>query len=65
MEKPIIIPKGCFWVEKENMLYMVCCPICGAENYAPNVASGICTWCGWNANKEEYYSAELNETEKK
>jgi ribosomal protein L37E len=53
MEKPKIIPKGTFWVEKEGKLYMERCPKCRAENYAPNVASGICTWCGYDANDEE------------
>jgi len=52
MEKPIIIPKGTFWVEKEQKLYMVRCPKCDAENYVMNVALGICTWCGYDVNKE-------------
>lgn len=53
MEKPIIIPKGCFWVEEKKMFYMQRCPKCKMENYTPNVASGICAWCGWNVNKVE------------
>lgn len=28
-------------------LYLVRCPKCKAENYAPSVASGECAWCGW------------------
>lgn len=52
MDKPKIIPKGCFWAEDREMLYMERCPSCLAENYAPNVASGICTWCGYDVNKE-------------
>jgi hypothetical protein len=32
-------------------LYLVrcfsCAPEHGRENYAPNVATGTCTWCGW------------------
>lgn len=37
---------------KDNgRIYLVYCPKCGRENYAPNVASGICTWCGYDANK--------------
>jgi ribosomal protein L37E len=50
--KPIDIPKGTFWVEEKKMLYMVRCPKCKMENYTPNVASGICTWCGYDANKD-------------
>lgn len=53
MKKPTIIPKGCFWAEEAKKLYMVRCPKCHAENYAMNVASGICTWCGYDVNEGE------------
>lgn len=29
---------------------LIRCPKCDKENYAPNVATGFCTWCGFNAN---------------
>jgi ssDNA-binding Zn-finger/Zn-ribbon topoisomerase 1 len=58
MEKPNIIPKGTFWVEDKQMLYMVRCPKCNIENYALNVASGICTWCGWDVNENKYICGE-------
>ena len=34
---------------------LIRCPECKKENYAPNVGSGICTWCYFdiNAKKEE------------
>lgn len=32
--------------------YMVYCPKCDLENYAPAVASGTCAWCGLNLNEE-------------
>lgn len=32
--------------------YLQRCPKCDKENYAMNVSSGICTWCGFDANKE-------------
>lgn len=40
---------------KDNMgkTYLVRCPKCGKENYAPSVSSGVCAWCGYDANKEE------------
>lgn len=34
----------------ENGIYLERCPDCGRENYAPAVASGICSWCGYDAN---------------
>lgn len=37
---------------KDNMLALIRCPECHKENYAMNVLSGICTWCGFDANKE-------------
>lgn len=33
-------------------LNMYRCPKCKRENYILNVTSGICTWCGYNANKD-------------
>jgi len=58
MEKPKIIPKGCFWSEENQKLYMVRCPKCGKENYAPAVASGTCAWCGYDVNKKEVQNAK-------
>jgi ribosomal protein L37E len=40
---------GNFYDEKGNY-YMVRCPECGRENYAPSVASGVCAWCSYNGN---------------
>lgn len=35
----------------DGRLYLVRCFACtperGKENYALNVSSGVCTWCGW------------------
>lgn len=36
--------------EKDGKVYLVRCEKCDMENYAPNVASGFCTWCGYDAN---------------
>lgn len=32
---------------KEGTLYVIRCPSCKLENYAPAVASGECGFCGW------------------
>lgn len=39
----------------DNKLYLVRCPKCNLENYALNVASGICSWCGYDGNKDEEF----------
>lgn len=31
---------------KDGQVYLVRCPKCNKENYAPAVASGQCVWCG-------------------
>lgn len=38
---------------------MLRCPMCDLENYAMNVSSGLCTWCPFNANKNNYEEASL------
>lgn len=35
------------FLSDEGKLYLVKCVVCGYENYAPNVVTGQCTWCGW------------------
>lgn len=37
---------------KEGKICMVRCFSCGKENYAMTVSSGICAWCGYDANRE-------------
>lgn len=36
-------------------LFLVRCFVCdlkrGVENYSPDVATGVCAWCGWSENK--------------
>lgn len=39
-----------FLLDDQPGIALIRCPECGRENYAMNVLSGICTWCGWNAN---------------
>lgn len=35
----------------DGKTYLVRCPSCEKENYAPWVSSGICAWCGYNTNE--------------
>jgi hypothetical protein len=54
MSKLKYIPKGCFWSEEKQTLYMTRCPKCERENYAVAVAAGICAWCNWDVNMGNY-----------
>lgn len=43
-----------FKLEKnEEKRALVRCPDCHKENYALNVLSGICSWCGFDINRKE------------
>lgn len=41
---------GVEYYPEEKVLLLLTCPKCGKENYALNVAQGICTWCGYDAH---------------
>ncbi len=47
---------------EHGRICLVRCPKCKRENYAMNVMSGICTWCGFDANadKEEQSDDKRN-----
>lgn len=51
-----------FYSEDGRQFFLVRCFACseqhGKENYAPNVASGTCTWCGWSVHKQEETNKE-------
>jgi len=40
-----ITTKWGFYSE-EGEAYLIKCPICKKENYAMNISSGVCVWCG-------------------
>ena len=37
---------------KNGKPYLVVCPRCNLKNYLPSVSSGICAFCGYDANRE-------------
>lgn len=39
--------------EADGKTYLVRCPECKKENYAMAVSSGICAWCGYDANAKK------------
>lgn len=41
------------WRKEDGTWAMTRCPKCDKENYCLNVLSGVCTWCGFDANEEE------------
>lgn len=50
----IMIDYECnFKLDDSDKYALVRCPKCHAENYAMNVLSGICTWCGFDINADE------------
>lgn len=45
------LAKGVEYYPETQTLLLIVCPKCGHENWAPNVADGICTWCGYDAHE--------------
>ena len=52
------LPRGLWWSDTTGRIALCRCPKCGRENYCMNVLSGICTWCGFDANS--YYNNDNN-----
>ena len=52
--------RGVEYYPEDDTLLLIRCPQCEQENYAPNVAKGICTWCGYNAREllQEYFKRD-------
>lgn len=59
MAKNFISFKGVDYYPHSNELHLVRCPKCNRENYMLNVRSGVCTWCGYNANNDDELKQEL------
>ena len=54
--------RGVEYYPEDDTLLLIRCPQCGQENYALNVARGICTWCGFDGRellKEEEFKREV------
>ena len=46
-QRPKLLANGVELYPDETIL-LIRCPKCGKENWAPQVASGYCAWCGFN-----------------
>lgn len=60
MSKTIYSERGIDVCDNGKILLIVC-PKCKHENYALNVISGICTWCGYNAHEDAELKERVNE----
>lgn len=61
-EKHIWVAKGVEWYPEDNTILLIRCPKCGLENWAPNVISGTCAWCGHNGEEDvEAYKKSTND----
>ena len=49
MTKRNVLARGVEYYPDTDTLLLIRCPKCEKENYAPNVATGVCTWCGYDA----------------
>ena len=45
------LAQGVEYYPETDMLLMIRCPKCGRENWAPQVASGTCAWCGYDGHE--------------
>jgi ribosomal protein L37E len=51
MSKPKVLAAGVEYCEDTDDLLLIKCPKCGCENWAPQVATGTCAWCGYDAHE--------------
>jgi len=49
MKKPEFEDQRENFYDNKGRPFLVRCPKCRKENYAPAVATGKCAWCGWEA----------------
>ena len=59
MAKNFISFKGIDYYPLSGEIHLLRCPQCNRENYILNISAGVCTWCGYNANKDENLKQEL------
>ena len=43
----------------DGKMYLVRCPKCHKENWSGAVSSGVCCWCGFDANPKEFKDEHL------
>ena len=50
-DKYEILAPGVEFYPKDGTILLIRCPKCGKENWSPQVASGICSWCGFDGRE--------------
>ena len=50
-EKSKWLTHGVEYYPESGTLLLIRCPKCGRENWAPQVASGTCAWCGYDGHE--------------
>ena len=50
-DKCEILAPGVEFYPEDGTILMIKCPECGRENWALQVASGICAWCGFDGKE--------------
>lgn len=50
-EKSKWLAHGVEYYPESDTLLLIRCPKCGRENWAPQVASGTCAWCGYDGHE--------------
>ena len=62
MAKTIYSEPGIEVLDNDKIL-LIRCPKCHRENWAPEVISGRCAWCGYNAYMDnEFINRMFNKT---
>lgn len=46
-----VLAKGVEYYPEDDMVLLIRCPKCGAENYALAVADGVCVRCGFDGRE--------------
>ena len=50
-EKSKWLAQGVEYYPESDTLLLIRCPKCGRENWASQVASGTCAWCGYDGHE--------------
>lgn len=58
-KKSYISIGGIDYYPNNGDIHLIRCPKCNRENYCMAVLSGICAWCGYNANQDNELKKQI------